>query len=245
MGWMNDTLAYMREDPIHRQWHHDKMSFGLVYAFSENFLLPLVARRSGARQGLAAGQDARRLLAALRQPARLLRLHVGTSRQEAAVHGPGIRPARTSGTTTRSCPGTCCRTRRTPACSGLVRALNRLYRERPALHALDCEAAGFEWLVADDAAQSVLCWLRRDGAGNEVIVLSNFTPEPRPGLPLRPARGAALRWRVALDSDAREFGGSGATAARELVAEARPAHGRERSLRLDLPPLATLFLVPA
>jgi 1,4-alpha-glucan branching enzyme len=127
----------------------------------------------------------------------------------------------------------------------LVRALNRLYRERPALHALDCEPAGFEWLVADDAMQSIFCWLRRDGAGNEVIVLSNFTPEPRRGYRIGLPEGAAARWRVALDSDAREFGGSGAGPAGELGAEAVASHGRARSLSIDVPPLATLFLVPA
>jgi 1,4-alpha-glucan branching enzyme len=126
----------------------------------------------------------------------------------------------------------------------LVRDLNHLYAGRTALHALDCESAGFEWLVADDALQSIFCWLRRDGAGNEVLVISNFTPEPRPGYRVGLPAGAAS-WTVALDTDAAAYGGSDAGARGPLHVEGVGAHGRERSLVLDLPPLATVFLVPA
>jgi 1,4-alpha-glucan branching enzyme len=127
----------------------------------------------------------------------------------------------------------------------LVKALNRVYRERPALHALDCESAGFEWLVADDALQSIFCWLRRDRDDNEVIVLANFTPQPRHDYRLGLPEGSAARWRVLLDTDASEFGGSGAHPAHQPLVEDEPAHGHARSLRLHLPPLATIFLVPA
>jgi 1,4-alpha-glucan branching enzyme len=127
----------------------------------------------------------------------------------------------------------------------LVRALNQAYRERPALHALDCEPAGFQWLVADDALQSIFCWLRRDGNANEVIVLANMTPEPRPGYLVGLPAGSAARWRVLLDTDAAAFGGSDAFATQQPAVLNEPAHGRERALRVDLPPLATLFLVPA
>jgi 1,4-alpha-glucan branching enzyme len=244
MGWMNDTLAYMREDPIHRQWHHDKMTFGLVYAFSENFLLPLshdeVVHGKGSLLGKMPGDNWQRF-ANLRAYYGFMWGHPG---KKLLFMGQEFAPTN-EWNHDASLPWELLQRAPHAGVQRLVRALNRLYRERPALHALDCEPAGFEWLVADDAAQSVLCWLRRDGAGNEVIVLSNFTPEPRAGYRIGLPEGSAGRWRVALDSDAREFGGSGALAAAEVAAEATPAHGRARSLRLDLPPLATVFLVPA
>ncbi len=93
MGWMHDTLEYLSHDPIHRKHHHNQITFRSVYAFSENFVLPLVARRSGARQAIAAGKNARRRLAEVRQPAAAFGLHVRAARQEAAVHGRRIRPA--------------------------------------------------------------------------------------------------------------------------------------------------------
>ena len=93
MGWMHDVLFYMQQEPVHRHHHHDKLTFGIVYAFSENFILSLVARRSGASEKVAARQDARHRAATVRQPAAAVRLHVRPSRQEAAVHGRGIRPA--------------------------------------------------------------------------------------------------------------------------------------------------------
>jgi 1,4-alpha-glucan branching enzyme len=244
MGWMNDTLAYMREDPIHRKWHHDKMTFGLVYAFSENFVLPLshdeVVHGKGSLLGKMPGDDWQRF-ANLRAYYGFMWGHPGKKLlfmgQEFAQPGEWDHDS--------SLPWQLLQAPLHAGVQRLVRELNRLYRELPALHALDCEPGGFEWLVADDAAQSVLCWLRRDGAGNEVIVLSNFTPEPRSGYRVGLPAGAAKEWRVALDSDARAFGGSGALASSGLAAEAVAAHGHARSLRLDLPPLATVFLVPA
>jgi 1,4-alpha-glucan branching enzyme len=126
-----------------------------------------------------------------------------------------------------------------------VRDLNRLYVAQPALHALDCQAEGFQWLVADDAAQSVFAWMRLDADGGRVLVASNFTPQPRPGYRIGVPAGAE-RWRVALDSDAPGYGGSGfAAASATVTVQAVPAHGQAQSLLLDLPPLATVFLVPA
>ena len=92
MGWMHDTLDYFQRDPVYRRYHHHQLTFSLMYAFSENFILPLSPRRGRARQGLAAGEDAGRPLAAAGEPARAVRLHVGAPRQEAAVHGRRVRP---------------------------------------------------------------------------------------------------------------------------------------------------------
>ena len=127
----------------------------------------------------------------------------------------------------------------------LIGDLNRLYVATPALHALDCEPAGFEWLVADDAAQSVFAWLRRDGTGGCALVACNFTPEPRAAYRIGVPDGPA-RWRVALDTDSASYGGSSfAPATREIDVQSIPAHGHARSIALDLPPLATVILLPA
>ena len=127
----------------------------------------------------------------------------------------------------------------------LVRDLNALYRLYPALHRLDCEAAGFEWLVSTDAEQSVFAWLRCDEQGNSIMVVCNFTPMPRHayriGMP-----GDAQRWRELLNTDAAIYGGNNLGNGPEpLATEALAAHGQPQSLSLSLPPLATLFLAPA
>ena len=163
---MHDTLDYMARDPVHRRYHHDELTFGLLYAFTENFVLPLQPRRGGARQGLAARQDARRPLAAVRQPARLLRLHVGPSRQEAAVHGRRVRPgARVEPRRTRS-TGTCSPIRCTAACRGWCATSTALYRALPALHELRLRARpASSGSTSTTPSSSVLAFLRaaRDG----------------------------------------------------------------------------------
>jgi 1,4-alpha-glucan branching enzyme len=128
----------------------------------------------------------------------------------------------------------------------LVRDLNRLYRERPALHRLDCEAAGFEWLAAHEAETSVYAWLRRDGAGDCVLVACNFTPVPRRNLRLALPDAAPAQWREALNTDSAFYGGSNLGNGERLIdAQRHPHLGRTRSIRITLPPLATVFLVPA
>ncbi|MBP6596320.1 MAG: alpha amylase C-terminal domain-containing protein, partial [Arenimonas sp.] len=127
----------------------------------------------------------------------------------------------------------------------LVRDLNRIYREQPALHRLDCEAAGFQWLVADDAENSTFAWRRRDGRGGDAIVVCNFTPVPRIAYRVGLPEDAASQWREALNTDSRHYGGSDlGNGAGALVAEAVAAQGHPRSLSLTLPPLSTLMLVP-
>ena len=244
MGWMNDTLAYMREDPVHRRWHHERMSFGLVYAFSENFVLPLshdeVVHGKGSLLGKMPG-DAWQRLANLRAYYGFMWGHPGKKLlfmgQEFAQPTEWNHDA--------ALPWALLDDPRHAGVQRLVGDLNRLYVATPALHALDCLPAGFEWLVADDAAQSVFAWLRRDGTGACALVASNFTPEPRVayriGVPDRPAR-----WQVALDTDSASYGGSGfAQATRDICVDPISAHGHAQSIALDLPPLATVFLLPA
>ena len=155
------------KDPIHRSYHHDELTFGLLYAFTENFILPLSHDEVVHGKALAARQDARRRLAAVRQSARLLRLHVRPSRQEAVVHGLRIRPgARVeSRSFARLAPAGSIRPY--AACRTLVRDLNRVYRETPALHELDCEGYGFEWIDCHDVQQSIISYLARNGSAHE------------------------------------------------------------------------------
>ena len=250
MGWMHDTLAYMAEDPVHRRWHHDKMSFGLVYAFSENFVLPishdevvhgkgsLLARMPGDPNDPSAWQRFANLRAYLGfmwgHPGKKL-LFMG---QEFAQPGEWSHGA--------ELPWALLGDERHAGVQRLVRDLNRLYREVPALHRLDCVGAGFEWTAAHDAEHSVYSWLRRDGDGGAALVVCNFTPVPRTGWRIGLPEHAAMRWREALNTDSAHYGGSNlGNGALPLDTDALGSDGRARSLCLTLPPLACLMLVPA
>jgi 1,4-alpha-glucan branching enzyme len=245
MGWMNDTLRYVREDPVHRRWHHRLATFGLIYAFSENFILPLshdeVVHGKGSLLGRMPGDDWQRY-ASLRayygymwgHPGKKL-LFMGQEfaqphewrHDEALPWQLGDDP-------------------RHAGVAALVRDLNALYRAEPALHRLDCEAAGFEWLVADDADQSVFAWLRRDGAGRHAVVVVNFTPVPRYDYVLPLPDDAPAHWREALNTDSRHYGGSDlGNGGGGIAVHDRPVRGHHRSLRLTVPPLAAVFLVAA
>ncbi len=181
MGWMNDTLLYMGKDPAHRRWHHDKMTFGLVYAFSENFVLPLshdeVVHGKGTILGRMPGDDWQQF-ANLRAYYAFMWGHPGKKLlfmgQEFAQRAEWNHDRGLDWHLTEA-----------PAHEGvrrLVRDLNRLHRDVPALHRLDCEAAGFRWIVGDDADQSVFAWLRfSDDGSPPVAVICNFTPVPRHG----------------------------------------------------------------
>ena len=127
----------------------------------------------------------------------------------------------------------------------LIQDLNQLYRAHSALHQLDCEAQGFEWLVADDTEQSVFAWLRRDASGNVMLVVCNFTPVVRTDYRLGVPDGYGA-WQEILNTDSQHYGGSNlGNAAASLPVQSTPAHGRAQSVQLNLPPLATLFLLPA
>jgi len=243
LGWMHDTLEYMHYPPVHRRWHHDKMSFGLVYAFSENFVLPLshdeVVHGKGSILGRMPGDDWQRY-ANLRAYYGFMWGHPGKKLlfmgQEFAQPGEWNHDI--------ELPWALLGDARHAGVQRLVRDLNRLYRDDPALHRLDCDGAGFEWLAVQDADISVLAWLRRDDAGRAVLVVCNFTPVPRPGwrLGVPDAPGA---WREVLNTDSAYYGGSNlGNAAAAMPVEPLPSHGRSHSIVLTLPPLATLFLCP-
>ncbi len=232
MGFMHDTLQYMARDPIHRQHHHDDLTFGLMYAFSENFVLPLshdeVVHGKGSLLGKMSGDDWQQF-ANLRAYYGLMWGYPG---KKLLFMGQEFAQRR-EWSEERALDWDL---RAAPAHEGirnLVRDLNRVYRETPALHARDCEGEGFEWLVVDDAANSVFAWLRKAPGAKPVAVISNMTPtlHTQYRLPL-PHDGS---WREILNSDAHVYGGSGQGNLGAVTANDGAAH-------VTLPPLATIML---
>jgi 1,4-alpha-glucan branching enzyme len=237
MGWMNDTLAYMREDPVHRRWHHDKLTFGLVYAFDENFVLPLshdeVVHGKGSLLGKMPGDDWSRY-ANLRAYYGFMWGHPGKKLlfmgQEFAQPGEWNHDA--------ELPWGLLDDPRHAGVQRLVRDLNTLYRELPALHRLDCQPEGFQWLSVDERELSVLAWARSDGQGGMAVVVCNFTPVPREAFRL-PVPPGASAWRERLNTDAAIYGGSNLGNLQAALTVAA-----DGAIRLTLPPLATLILLP-
>ncbi len=242
MGWMHDTLHYMAEQPVHRRWHHDEITFGLVYAFAERFMLPLshdeVVYGKGSLIRKMTG-DAWQKFANLRAYYAFMWTYPG---KKLLFMGCEFAQDREWNHDT----GLDWHLLDEPPHAGvqqLLRDLNHAYRTIPALHQGDCDRAGFRWVVVDDAENSVYAYLRQplDG-GPPVLVVCNFTPVVRPGYRLGVPPAAA--WREMLNTDAGEYGGSGVGNPGQLLAEPSPAHGFEASLVLALPPLATLVLRP-
>jgi 1,4-alpha-glucan branching enzyme len=243
MGWMNDTLDYIAREPIHRRHHHEQLTFGLHYAFLENFVLPLshdeVVHGKGSILGKMPGDEWQRF-ANVRAYYGFMWAHPGKKLlfmgQEFGQPGEWAFNAELDW----HCLGQ-------PLHAGIkaaVARLNALYRGEPALHARDCEPDGFRWIVADDAEQSVLAWLRLGAPGDPpVAAISNFTPVPRHGY--RVGLPVAGRWSEIFNSDAREYGGSGMGNLGAVTAEARPSHGFPASAAITLPPLSTLYFKPA
>ncbi len=241
MGWMHDTLRYIGKDPVFRRHHHHDLTFGLLYAFSENFVLPLshdeVVHGKGSLIGRMPGDQWQRF-ANLRayfgfmwgHPGKKLLFMGGEFAQERewdhdkSLDWHLLDNAYHKGVQT------------------LIKDLNQAYRSIPALHERDCEAKGFEWIVSDDRDNSVIAWLRR-GEDEEAlaIVVSNFTPVPREGYRIGvPLPGL---YREAVNTDAALYGGSNLGNLGGVKAESTPSHGRPLSLTLTIPPLATLILV--
>ena len=242
MGWMHDTLHYMQREPPHRSWHHDEMTFGLVYAWSERFMLPIshdeVVYGKGSLLAKMPGDGWQRF-ANLRAYLGFMWTHPGKKLlfmgQEFGQPGEWNHDAAVPWTLLDAPPHR--------GVQRLVQDLNRLYRNTPALHRLDCEPEGFRWVVGDDRAQSVLAWLRLGAPGDApALVVSNLTPVLRRGYRIGVTVGGT--WREVLNTDSATYGGSNAGNAGVVAAEALPSHGFEHSLTLLLPPLATLILTP-
>ncbi|HEX4942929.1 MAG TPA: 1,4-alpha-glucan branching protein GlgB [Usitatibacteraceae bacterium] len=239
MGWMHDTLAYLSEDPINRKYHHGKLTFSLIYAFHENFVLPLshdeVVHGKGSLVNKMPG-DTWRQFANLRALYGYMWAHPGKKllfmgcefgqRREWMHDGElewwVLSLAEHEGV------------RR------WVADLNRFYREEPALWQVDFDPHGFQWIEANDAENSVISFLRRPrGDGPVVVVACNLTPVPRENYSLGvPMPG---RWAEALNSDATLYGGAGWGNLGGLDAAATGAHGQPFSLTVTLPPLSTVI----
>jgi 1,4-alpha-glucan branching enzyme len=240
MGWMHDTLSYMARDPIHRQYHHDEMTFGLIYAFSERFILPLshdeVVHGKRSLLGRMPGDRWQRL-ANLRAYLAFMWAHPGKklifmgdeiAQEHEWSHDGEIEWHRLDDPDHRGV-------------QRLVSDLNQVYAREPALHRLDAEARGFRWLIGDDRANSVFAFLRQaDGDAAPTLAVCNMTPTvrhdyrigaPRPGL-----------WREIFNSDSALYGGSNQGNAGVVSTSPTPTHGEQQSLNLLLPPLATFFL---
>ncbi|MBD8531033.1 1,4-alpha-glucan branching protein GlgB [Massilia sp. CFBP 13647] len=238
MGWMNDTLHYMGEDPVHRRYHHDKITFGLAYAFSENFMLPLshdeVVHGKGSILGRMPGDTWQRF-ANLRAYYGLMWGHPGKKLLfmgcEFGQEGEWNFERSLDWHLLDSPPHA--------GVQRLVRDLNAVQRHYPALHAVDFEARGFAWITYEDRENSVFSFMRKADDGATVLVLCNFTPVPRHGYRIGVAQPG--RYREIINTDAAVYGGSGVHNG-ELQTEAVPAHGRACSLSLTVPPLATLML---
>ncbi|HYS14852.1 MAG TPA: 1,4-alpha-glucan branching enzyme, partial [Burkholderiaceae bacterium] len=242
MGWMHDTLTYFAKEPVHRRWHHNTLTFSLIYAFSENFVLPLshdeVVHGKGSLLGKMPG-DRWQQFANLRLLYSYMWLHPGKKLLFMGCEFAQVREWSHDGALDWHLLDD-------PAHRGvhaLVRELNRLYRSRPALHALDCEAGGFEWIEANDSDHSVLAFMRRDGAGAALLIVCNFTPMPRHGY--RVGMSEPGQWREVLNSDSRFYGGTDlGNGAAPIATQPVGAHGRSHSLALTLPPLGALLLEP-
>jgi 1,4-alpha-glucan branching enzyme len=240
MGWMHDTLRYMSEDPVHRRWHHSDVTFGMLYAYSENFMLPLshdeVVHGKGSILARMPGDEWQRF-ANLRAYYGFMFGHPG---KKLNFMGNEIAQAR-EWNFDQSLDWHLLEERPHRGVQALFADLNRLYRTAPALHVFDCDPAGFEWLVANDDANSVLVFLRKGRAEHPpVIVACNFTPVPRYGYRVGvPLEGGFIE---RLNTDAAIYGGSNVGNGGYVAVQPVPSHGHAQSVEMTLPPLATLFL---
>jgi 1,4-alpha-glucan branching enzyme len=241
MGWMHDTLKYMGEDPVHRRWHHDKLTFGLIYAFSERFILPLSHDEvvHGKRSLLdRMPGDGWRKFAQLRAYLAFMWAHPG---KKLLFMGGEFGQGR-EWDHERSLDWHLLDIVHHRGLQALVKDCNHLLRDEPALHAHDSEGEGFRWIVVDDRDHSIYAWVRYGGAGAPPLVaVVNMTPVPRRayriGLP------AAGRWREALNTDSALYGGSNVGNGGSVQAREEESHGFPCSATVALPPLATVWLV--
>jgi 1,4-alpha-glucan branching enzyme len=243
MGWMHDSLEYFQHDPIYRKYHHGVLTFRMIYAFTENFLLPLshdeVVHGKSSLLGKMPGDDWQRF-ANLRcllgyqfsQPGKKLLFMGGEFGQGCEwKHNESLE----------------WHLLEFPPHQGLqnwVIDLNRLYRQEPALHQFDTDVDGFEWIDCNDNETSVLTFLRKGRTPDDVVLIAcNFTPVPRPNYRVGVPRAGF--WKEILNSDATVYGGSGWGNLGGVEAAPIGAHGRHHSVTLTLPPLSAIFLKPA
>ncbi|MET3915634.1 1,4-alpha-glucan branching enzyme [Variovorax sp. OAS795] len=240
MGWMHDVLAYMKEEPVHRKYHHHKMTFSLVYAFHENFVLPLshdeVVHGKGSLLGKMPG-DPWQQFANLRALFGFMWAHPGKK----LLFMGGEFGQRREWTHDGELEWWVCDLEGHSGLQRLVAQLNRVYRAAPALHQQDFTASGFEWVEADDAERSVFAFVRKARDGHPpLLVVSNMTPVPRTNYLLGVPQGGY--WHELINTDAVEFGGSGWGNLGGVESAPVRSHGRMQSVSMTLPPLSTLIL---
>ena len=243
MGWMNDTLSYMEKDPIYRQYHHNQMTFGMVYQYSENFVLPLshdeVVHGKCSLIGKMPG-DAWQKFANLRAYYGYMWGHPGKKllfmgNEFAQGREWNYRESLDWFLLDESIGG-----RWHIGMQQLVKDLNKIYRENAPLFELDSDPQGFDWLVVDDAQNSVFAFERRSRKGERIIVISNFTPVPRHDY--RIGVNVAGQYHEILNTDSSFYEGSNLGNCGAVESEAISSHGRDHSISVSIPPLATLYL---
>ena len=240
MGWMHDMLEYFKLDPIHRKYHHDSLTFSMWYAYSENYVLPLshdeVVHGKGSLVGKMPGSEWDRY-ANLRLLFGLMYTHPGKKLLfmggEFAQWREWMHEESLEWNALEYAPH--------QQVQRWVKDVNDFYRREPALFELDFDRAGFEWVDFSDVDRSIISYIRKGASTRDIIlVVCNFTPIPQTGYRLGVPEGGA--WKEALNSDAREYGGSGLGNLGLVEAVPEPFHGRSHSVSLTLPPLAVLIL---
>ncbi len=241
MGWMNDTLDYFSQDPIHRRYHHERLTFGQLYAYSENFVLPFshdeVVHGKGSLLGKMPGDDWQRF-ANLRL---LLACQAATPGKKLTFMGCEMAQP-TEWRDKDELPWHLLQHAPHAGMQRLAADLNRLHVAIPALHELDFVPGGFSWIDCHDVEQSVVSWLRRARDGSCVVVVMNLTPVPRHGYRLGVPHGGA--YREFFNSDSRHYGGSDVGNRGTLQTQPQSWMGHADSLELTLPPLAAVMLAP-
>ncbi|MBI4260310.1 MAG: alpha amylase C-terminal domain-containing protein, partial [Actinobacteria bacterium] len=239
MGWMHDTLRYFSKEPIHRRFHHNDLTFRSLYAFTENFMLPLshdeVVHGKGSLLGKMPGDDWQRfanlraLLAYMwaQSGKKLLFMGAEIGQYREWDHDGGLDWQLTE-------------SGRHAGVQRLVEDLNRMYRAEPALHELDSDGGGFEWIDANDNEASVITFLRRARSSDDLVLFAaNLTPVPRHNYRIGVDREGL--WREIMNTDAELYGGSGQGNLGGAESFPVPMHGRERSINVTLPPLACVL----
>ena len=239
MGWMHDILEYMRKDPIHRKFYQEFLTFSMWYAYSENYGLPLshdeVVHGKGSLVGKMPGSETEKY-ANLRALFGFMYTHPG---KKLLFMGGEIAQWR-EWVHDESLEWNALEYQSHRDVQRWVRDLNDLYKKEPALHELDFDPAGFEWVDFSDVDYSIVSYLRKGSSAKDVVlVVCNFTPVPHANYLVGVPEGGL--WRELLNGDAREYGGSGLGNLGAVRADARPMHGRSFSLNLNLPPLAVLI----
>jgi 1,4-alpha-glucan branching enzyme len=240
MGWMHDTLAYMQTDPIYRKYHHGRLTFSLIYAFNENFVLPLshdeVVYGKGSLIGKMPGDDWQKF-ANLRALYGYMWAHPGKK----LLFMGGEFGQRREWTHDGELEWWVSDLPEHAGIKRLIGDLNRVYRREAALHQVDFSPAGFEWVEVDNAEMSIIAFLRKSaGGGAPLLVVCNFTPLPRDNFLVGvPARGL---WREVINTDARDYGGAGWGNLGAVESVPVGSNGRLESVKLTLPPLSTLIL---